>query len=98
MANYKLLNTERERAKQIKKRKAIVSLAPSTTVGYNLFARNLFIVSNYKNVGSRMGGKIVSSHGSTHSSGVMILFKPRRRIGRIGDFNRKIGKNLSGKS
>ena len=24
-----------------------------------------------------MGGKVVSSHGSSHSRGVMILFKPR---------------------
>ena len=53
------------------------SLATSTVIGYNFLSRNVFLAGVYQKMKTEWGGKIVSSHGSSHSRGVMILFKPR---------------------
>ena len=66
-----------KRLKCFKKEQTGVSLATSAKIRYNFFARSLLLTRYYQKMGGRMGRKIVSSNGSLHSRGVMILFKPQ---------------------
>lgn len=50
-------------------------MAASAKTGCSIFTRNIFFSAKFKIVGS-WSGKMIGSHGTNHSRGVMILFKP----------------------
>ena len=56
------------------------SLPSRSTIGHYFPPRNLFFNGNYKTMGGRVGWKVVASHGTTHSKGVMVLFKPNLNV------------------